>query len=729
LNGVFFARGQNRIFRWQEGMELPELYCTLPEYPDAYWDVYERAEPEVQERLAEIVTHIAAGDGKLWGFNNFAGRIGQITEAGVEWLDIELDMTDMISIEGPERWERQRLLTYCQVVDGGFYCLRDNYSDDSWADNRTLVRFDIATGTQAQIELQYAQMLTPYKSGQFLTFGSTFDERRGESVTQFTVIDPASGKETLLPYEQITDAWSVGGLAYDEAADTIYYAYQKQIWKSEKGEPFAVVAYLTQASVHMSTPGWILAGGLYAVGAEGLYIRNVDPQFKAARALRISGGWEDMGYMRFTSQYPDIPVLVLHYYYPGAELIAQEIIGGNSETDIYVLPLRAGLRDLIDKGFTADMSESAVIVEDVQWMYPQAQAALTDSQGRVMAYPRSMDGINPWALNAPLWEMFDMGPLPTTYAQFFAYMQRWQQEFAADNPDISFLDGSYDGAGLTEVVLRNYILLHEEPGKPVDFSSPLLREALEQISQLELESYDWDTMTEGDWEAYQEQRNRPAIFSMYGRTGMFYDPNATPYFNDPERFYTSYEAYKPLLPMVFEEGQAPKLRVGMDVMIINPTSANIDLALEYIAFFAKEGVDNYARYSLRPGLNEPMERDDFAQVMQSMANWRVELVEHLQIAEGIAKRDAEDSLDYLDRWMANEEINKWEFSPGGIASYRELAEYMTFAENSFFFRQDQSGANEMLNELVARYSDGQLPLDAFLRELDNKMRMIVLEGQ
>ena len=33
------------------------------------------------------------------------------------------------------------------------------------------------------------------------------------------------------------------------------------------------------------------------------------------------------------------------------------------------------------------------------------------------------------------------------------------------------------------------------------------------------------------------------------------------------------------------------------------------------------------------------------------------------------------------------------------------------------------------DEIVSRYTDGQLTLDAFLREMDQKINMIVLEGR
>ena len=728
LDDMFYAWGQQKLYRWQVGMERPELFCELPEYPD-YWESYETAEPEVKRQLGEVITSLAAGDGKLWAFNSYAGRIGEIGEQGVRWLDVEMDMTDMTSIEGAEKWVRQRTMIHCFVKDGGFYCLRDNYSDDSWADNYTLIRFDMSTGEQTQIETRYAQIACLYKPGQLLTFGSLYDEKTEERVSRFTAVDLSNGVETELPFPQITEPWGLGGLAYDAVSDTVYYTYQKQIWKSEKGEPFSAVAYLTQAGVFQNSTAWVLSDGLYAVSANGLYIRNVDPQFKAARALRISGGWEDAGYMEFTSRHPDIPVLIDYSYYSGAETIAQEITGGNFNTDIYVLSVRSGLRELIDKNFTADLSESTTVAQDVEAMYPQARDALTDTQGRPMAYPRFIDHINPWSLHTKLWEKFDMGPLPTTYAQFFDCMMRWQEEFADDNPDIAFLDGSYDGTALAEVILRNYILYYEEPGKPIEFNASILRQVLEQIGQLELETYIFDNMTDEDWERLQELRNRPAIFSMYSRTGLFYDPGTTVYVSsDPEFSYDRYDNYKPLLPMVFEEGQRPILRAGMDVMIINPTSLNIDLAMQYIENYAKEGMDHYARYALCPDLNEPIERQNFDLEVKGMEEWRDYVIEALEEADGLTKRDLEDNLDYLDRWLSEQDQNKWELSAVAIANYREMAEYMDFTPRSLFFR-NESGAMDMLRELLTRYTDGQLSLDAFLRELDSKMRMIVLEGQ
>lgn len=731
LDGVFYAKSNESIYKWSLDMAEPELFCEIPGYPNESWDSYDTAPPEVKEQLDTMVNVFAAGDGKVWALNCFSGKFGEITSAGVQWGDVQFDVTDMTRIEGPEKRVYQRNVSHGFVEDGFLYCLRDNYSDESYSDNRMLVRFEIATGKQTTFPLQYAQMMCKYKPGQLLTFGGTYDEKSEQMVSQLAVLDLSTGAETPLPQQMpAEEVYSLGGLAYDEATDTIYYTFQRQIWKSEKGEPFAAVAYLTQAYVYQSHQAWLLPGPLYVLGSNGLYVRNVDPQYKAARALRIEGGWEDVGFLAFSSENPDIPVLLNYTRDWDAAAIADEIKSGSTSADIYITSLSKGLRDLITKDYAADLSASAALAQDIDSMYTQVKEVLVNESGAPMAYPRNLS-FNPWTVNTKLWEEYDMGPLPTTYSQFFAYMQQWLEEYADDNPDVTFLDSSYDGSGLAEVVLHNYILQYEEPGKPIDFNNPVLKEVLEIIGKLEIVEYDFDSMTEDDWNEYYEMRSRPAIFTMYGRMGLFYDPDATQYISsDPDRQkYDVNEAYADILPMVFEEGQTPMMRAGMEVMVVNPISPNVDLALKYIEYYAQRGMDSYTRYQLHPDLSEPVVRKNFDMEVKSMEEWRDRATEMMETASETDKRDLQDSLDYTTRWLSEQDKNKWELSPGGIANYRKLAPYMQFAADSAFFKQTSGGAMEMLRELLSRYTEGQQSLDAFLRELDSKMRMIVLEGQ
>ncbi len=733
LDGMFYVWDGAVAWRWKPEMAKPEKFCELPPYPAESWDTYEKAKPEIKKELDNMVTLVAAGEGKLWAFNVYAGRLGNLTEKGVEWLDVKLDMKDMVFEEGEEKRRRERYVAGAMMFDGGFYCLRDNYNNEEYNDARVLMRWDVATGEQKQYPLQQAQMAVPYKPGQLLTYGRNYDNETGEPTIAMTVLDLATGQETplniKLPDDQ-QDYSPLGGLVYDEASDSIYFTQAKRVWRSEKGGPAETVAYLTQANVSDRGNAWLLPGGLYAVIGGGLFIRNLDPQYLPKRELRVSGVWEDMTYLAFSGAHPDVPVLFQNSYGNSGESIAQALTGGDKETDIFVLNAESGLRPLIEKGFAADLSASEVLSKDVERMYPQVQAVLRNADGKPMAYPRSF-GVGSWSVNKQLWEKFDMGPMPTTYSQLFDYMLRWNEEFAEDNPDATFMNATYDGRGLMEAVLHEYVLQYEQAGQPIDFTAPVLREVLDKIAALELETPKFEEMSESEWEEYNQLTQKTAIFVMYGMQGMFHNPDETQYVNTNPEYNNPYQSYARILPMVFEEGQEPKVRATMEVYVVNPASANQDLALQYLEFVAQSKYENQVRYALHPDMSEPVERENFERTVKDMKEWRETVVKRLETLEGSTKRDYEDELNYVDRWLAEQDKNRWEISAQGIAGYRELAPHMTFTAGSVFFTEasTETSPRQMMNELLQRYTDGQMPMDAFLRELNSKMRMVILEGQ
>lgn len=726
VGDMFYAKGYESVYRWQQGMEKPEKVCDLPAGPEEYWESYDQATPEVQRQLGEQVTGLVAGDGKLWAYNVYSGKIGELGVQGVQWSEVQLDMADMYIDDGRSKYPRG--LTYPSVSEGTFYALRDTYSQDNWQDTRVLMRWDLATGALTQTPLECAQMICGYKPGQLLTFGSIYDDKTQKYLSKLTVLDLASGKESPLPLEMPGEnTYELGGLAYDAEADSIYYAYDKQVWRSEKGGAFEAVAYMAQGYINQDSVAWLLPGSLYAVAGDGLYVRNVDPQYKAARVLRIQGGWEDAAFYGFSAQNPDVPVLVNYNDVDGEE-VASAITGGDKQTDIFVVKTTGGLGSLIEKGFAADLSASTILTEDIASMYPQIQTALSNADGKPMGFPTLID-FKGWTVDTALWEHFNMGPLPTTYHQFFDYMLRWQQEYAQDHPQIAFVDGSYDGRSFFEIVLFNYMLQYERPAEAVDLTAPALHEVLQKIEQLDLEKVDRESMTEADWEEYQQQRNRPAMFYMYGRAGMFFDPTRTNYMSSTLEDGVEAGAYAHLLPMVFEEGRESCFKAEMYAMIVNPASQNIDLALQYLEYASQHDEDAYRRYALHPDLNEPVEDETFEETVKSMREWRADVEERLKSATGNEQRDLQDSLAYVDQWFADEERNKWMLSADAIASYRAYAPYMNFAVDSEFYRAEPSPAMQTVWELLQRYDDGSLPLDALTKELNGKMRMIFLEGQ
>ncbi len=722
---------QETIYRWKPGMEQPEVVCDIQGQQVPFYGPYDKAPEELKPKLAEQATLLVTDGQKPYAYNNFLGRVGEISEQGIAWSDVQLDMKDMVYLPENQQENAYPRSVWQGFIDGGkLYILRDNYSDNSDYNMRSIVVcWDLATGAQTTLPVKSMQNIVPYKPGQALGLSMGYDEKDNKQFALLSVLDLTTGATTDLTMQMPETSYNLGGLAYDGATDSIYYLYQGQVWCSTASAPFAAVAYLTTDYVNENASAWTLPGGFYAVYNNGLYVRNVDPQHMSARALRIQGGWGDRTFSLFTEKYPDVPVLLIEGGNTDSEGIANAIKTGDQNVDVFVTSVYDGLTKLIEKGYAADLSASKVLTDDVNSMYPAIKDVLTNEAGKVMAYPREFN-ISPWGVDKALWEEQGMGDLPTTYGQLLDAMIAWQEKTPADEQEIVVLAHINEKRQFIDMLVSAYIRQYETPDQPIDFESPVLRELLEKVEQLEFREYDYATMTEADWEEYSEWSNRPAMISPYGGQGMFYDPDTTKYISsDPENKRGNYDSYENMLPLVFEEGQEPKINATLIVYVINPASPNIDLAMQYLEFAATDGAENYLKYAVHPDMNTPVEQKDFAAQVKSMQEWRARNEEEMKNASPADQRSYQDSLDYIDRWLAEQDKNKWELSEAAINNYRSIAQHMDLAPNSMYRYSSANNPMEEISTLEDRMASGEITLDAFLKELNNKLKMMFLEGR
>lgn len=721
LEGTFFALGQDAVYSWQPGMEQPTLFCSLPKTPEGYLGTYEDAKPELQAQLAQVVSGIAAGDGKLWAYNVYTGSCGAVNVDGVQWSSVTLDMQDMF-YEDSDAHFYPRTLCGAFIQEGVLYGTREAHDGGEWTDDRVLMRWDIATGVLTQTKLATGHIVCAYKQGQLLTFGTAWDSALDSYNGVFASLDLVSGLETPLPPAPSSPGY-MGGIAYDAASDSIYYSFQGQVWQSQAGAPFSSVAYLATGHVDEFSPAWLLDGSLYAVWNDGLNIRNVDPQYKPAHALRVQGEWTGGTFAQFTRDFPDIPVLIMGNDSGTSDEIAKKIQSGEEVIDLYVVEVSKGLRSLMAKGYTADLGASQVLTVDIDRMYPAVRDVLM-YDGKPGAYPQTAYA-DPWSVNITMWEKLGMGPLPTTYAELFDYYLRWQQDYADDYPDFMFMQAMDSRVDLVGMVREAYVLQYETPGQPINFIAPVFRDVLERIERLAFDP----SGSQGDAD-YDEMIERPGLFMRYSHGGMFPNPGSTEYIStNPSRANASGSRYDVMLPPVFEAGQTPHIAATMQAYFINPASPNVDLAIQYLEYAAQHGIDARTRYMLHPDLTEPVVHEDFDQWAKEMEKGLDEKKEGLENAAPADRGWQQDDIDYYTRWLANQEQNKWLLSAEGIATYRSYADYIDFAADSLFLNYNAGSAWEQLVEIQTRYTEGQLTLDAFLKEMDSKMRMIFLEGR
>ncbi len=724
LDGAFYTLYDARLYRWTPGEAEPTLFCGLPPIPAGTEYLREDLSAEVAAKLSEAVTHIAGGDGALWAFNDYALRVGTIDADGLRWLPLALDT----SVLSPEEAQYLRV-SRCWVREGALECLANLADASEGMRAMAVLRFDLRTGAATKTALPDALMTCPYKPGSYLAYTAVYDEKQGKIVSTLLSVDGATGERTALPQTMPGAEYAIGGLSYDAAADRICYAHQGEIWGSAAGAPFVSLAYLPVAAVYDDAQAWQLPGDRYAINSGGLYVRSVDPQYKPQRTLRLSGVWNDKVYDRFVKTHPEVPAIIAEYNETSATEVAQAMREGTSDIDIYAMTADPGWRALIDKGFVADLSISEKLTADVARMYPAMRSVLEDDAGKLRGYPVFVYG-NTWSVDEKLWARFDMGPLPTTYDALLDCWLRWDAEFAEANPELGFLQGGYDRFTITNLLLRDYIRRYEQPGQPLDLNTPLLHDLLAKIEQLDF----------GDWaernkngevnDEYNEWINRPMLLSAYGSQNLTSNPEETPiYATDSEDVKESNVLHSvPMLPPVFVAGEEPMIEGQMQVLFISAASSNPEAALDYLEGAVVAG-DMGVAYLAHPDRNEPLLRDDYAKERKQYEGYLADERERMTtLTDPLERKRAEEYIDFCERWLADAEGNKWMISPGAIRNMRAYAPYLRFGERASLLDYSGGGMAFMM-ELLDRYIAGQMTLDAFLKELDNKLRMVSLEGR
>ena len=169
----------------------------------------------------------------------------------------------------------------------------------------------------------------------------------------------------------------------------------------------------------------------------------------------------------------------------------------------------------------------------------------------------------------------------------------------------------------------------------------------------------------------------------------------------------------------------PLVSTDVTVAFVNPFSQNRDLAIEYLEY-ASEQVDTIMCITMMPGENEPVLNPYFEETLESYDEQIASLETQLLGVEEVDKQALEATLEEMQGYRDDfEKNNRYSANEESIAAYREVAGYMVV---STYLGMDSETSNEYY-EQRNQYIDGAITLDEFIRNFDQKLQMIVLEGQ
>lgn len=416
-----------------------------------------------------------------------------------------------------------------------------------------------------------------------------------------------------------------------------------------------------------------------------------------ARKLVISGFYEDEICDLFLKENPDVVLEFSDEKFLDAESLKQSVLTRDDAIDIYTINNDWGLRDLAEKGFLVDLSSQESIRDAYVGWYSEIQEAVS-YQERIVAYPVGLH-MELWGINREIeheWPVFTEPQSALDFIQGVSRTEELREEFA-----VNYIMEVPQKARLIRHFIEQELLIAEKTGAYPRLNRPQVLAIFDAIKDMP------ESQPIEDEFAYDLIAQMPTYISMA---------------EDP---LDSSSAYQLLCPYSITGEKA--INTLVTVMIVNPNSEHIDLALAYLAFRA-EHESPLTRYLMSPDLNKPVENPEFIRLQNDRQARVAALYARLKQAQD------EEEIDKLELQIADEksgledEDHRWLISEKRLAEYRDVAQDMVIVKNSPFLGISGERNMDLLIELVYPFIDGRIDAQRLAIQIDERIQMVYEEN-
>lgn len=646
---------------------------------------------------------------KLYGFNTLNGEIASLTFA-----DGAMSREVVCTVATNDLYIQEE--DYSYMVDiNGLCCMNGHvyFASSDWRGREPqYFLYDINLDGGAVTKLPLTQRINstiPYKDGLLLSYvSSSWDENTNQEIpAQLVTVNPADGATVSL--KEMADTAYIYTLAYDAAKDTVYYFTESTLWgMTGMGAPFKA-AYANQSYVDSMT---IFSSGYAALwSSDGLEIHNLDPAYLPTKTLTLIGSWRDAAARKFTQENPDIPLIFSEQYYGMAQL-GQAMVSGDTTIDVIRTSVANGFDNLLEKGYCADLSSSQKLMDYVNSLYP----ALRDEvmkDGKLYAIPVTLYGSTLSYMPSKLEEIgLTEEDMPTTFVELCEFITRWNNEWIDDESKTNvmpFCTTMSNRSVVFDLMLKAYLDYYDAKGEPLTFDTPEFNAMLTALDSMDASNLDMPAnMSDQEYDEY---------YQLY--SGVFVDRG----------LLSTAEGEYAAVPLKLSIGEDKDFTVGttMEVLFVNPRCANLPEAIKLLECYV-DTLDNSYKILMCPDCNDPVENQYYQDTLKNFQDSLAELQEQLKTADDAEKRDLEDAIKYYEDSLNNKESFRWDYSAQTIAQYREIGDHV-FARHANILYSAGDDTSTQLRSLHERYVQKQITRDQYIKELNQKARMIVLENQ
>lgn len=701
--------GQVRLERWSAGMNEPE---TVLEGLRSYRN-------ESTDATTPVVTRLLADGECLYGFDESSRQVMRLVDGAGSAA-----VQPLCTLEAVEEEPSEDGIYYGSYVnsmfmqDGEVVRLAENYGQ---GESSLLVeRYALDTGkliAQQGVD-STLRALCAYKDGKYLALVQPVPgpEDMEAPMTQIAVYDPATGGTTLVA---TLNGSYLNNLTYDRESDTAYYCGDATIYAVPlaTGES-RVSAYLpVNAWSGSDTTFAAISGGMivYANG-DGTYVRRLDAPEMAAGALTVANEGGTTKHMAVVAEHPELNVTLASEYPQTMEELTTAMVSGTGSMDVLCLTTSYNpVERLIDKGYAADLSGYPELMAVAGRMDPRfTQSVMRD--GKLYALPVALS-TNTLGVNAEAMEKLGLteSDLPATWLEFLDFAANYYYDYGEENADVALMDLNMRRS-LFQMIRDQYVAAQLRDTGSVSFDTPLFRklmQALEAIDFAELDPYEvkGDKIWEGNDanEFYEKQQ----LFTRYSE--------ASPRAMDQSGYGRSNQ---PLILRLDSETE-PVLPVSMTVMIVNPRSTRMDQAAAYLTAYAGHYDAETENIMFFPDQNDPVPNSYYEVQKQSYEESLRDVDSRIEKADESEKASLRETREQIQGYLDELENQRMSVTEEMIQAYREqVAPYLYVTPQTPLTNPESS--NE-LDTLTSQYLDHAIDLDTYIREMDQRVRMMMLE--
>lgn len=701
--------GQVWLERWSAGMNEPE---TVLEGLRSYRN-------ESTDATTPVVTRLLADGECLYGFDESSRQVMRLVDGAGSAA-----VQPLCTLEAVEEEPSEDGIYYGSYVnsmfmqDGEVVRLAENYGQ---GESSLLVeRYALDTGkliAQQGVD-STLRALCAYKDGKYLALVQPVPgpEDMEAPMTQIAVYDPATGGTTLVA---TLNGSYLNNLTYDRESDTAYYCGDATIYAVPlaTGES-RVSAYLpVNAWSGSDTTFAAISGGMivYANG-DGTYVRRLDAPEMAAGALTVANEGGTTKHMAVVAEHPELNVTLASEYPQTMEELTTAMVSGTGSMDVLCLTTSYNpVERLIDKGYAADLSGYPELMAVAGRMDPRfTQSVMRD--GKLYALPVALS-TNTLGVNAEAMEKLGLteSDLPATWLEFLDFAANYYYDYGEENADVALMDLNMRRS-LFQMIRDQYVAAQLRDTGSVSFDTPLFRklmQALEAIDFAELDPYEvkGDKIWEGNDanEFYEKQQ----LFTRYSE--------ASPRAMDQSGYGRSNQ---PLILRLDSETE-PVLPVIMTVMIVNPRSTRMDQAAAYLTAYAGHYDAETENIMFFPDQNDPVPNSYYEVQKQSYEESLRDVDSRIEKADESEKASLRETREQIQGYLDELENQRMSVTEEMIQAYREqVAPYLYVTPQTPLTNPESS--NE-LDTLTSQYLDHAIDLDTYIREMNQRVRMMMLE--